>query len=212
MYSDEYSSVDDSDMYFFIISPYYLAHPIEILQTWQGGMSFHGGVIGVIIAMFLFAHYHKKSFLTIADHITSILPIGLWLGRMGNYLNQELLGFANYTGPLSVEKNGISYFPSPLLETSLEWVALFMILFFLMRKNMFPGKIATSFLIWYWIFRFCIEFVRTPDVGLGYLTFGLTMGQILSLPMIVIGISLYFYLKNLNFSKIEKAEKKSQGA
>ncbi|OIP53623.1 prolipoprotein diacylglyceryl transferase [Candidatus Gracilibacteria bacterium CG2_30_37_12] len=178
--------------------PYYLTHPIEIVQTWQGGMSFHGGVIGVIIAMFLFHQIHQKSFLMITDHITSILPIGLGLGRIGNYLNQELLGFAYYTGPFAVVKDGVPYFPSPLLEAILEGVALFIILFFLMKKNMFPGKIATSFLVGYGVFRFCIEFVRTPDVGLGYLTFGLTMGQILSLPMIIIGISLYFFFQKIS--------------
>lgn len=182
--------------------PYYISHPVEIIQTWHGGMSFHGGVIGVIVAMFLFSYFHKKSFLVVADHITSILPIGLWLGRIGNYLNWELLGFTNYTGPFAVMKNGVSYFPSPLLEATLEGVFLFGILHILMRKNMFPGKIATSFLIWYWIFRFCIEFVRTPDVGLGYLTFGLTMGQILSIPMIIIGISLYFSLRKISKKQI----------
>lgn len=117
---------------------YYLSHPVEILQTWHGGMSFHGGVIGVIIAMIFFSKMHRKSFLIIADSVTSILPIGLGLGRIGNYLNGELLGFANYTGPFSVEKNGVSYFPSPLLEAVLEGVVLFIILNFLLRKNMFP--------------------------------------------------------------------------
>ncbi|MDD5197641.1 MAG: prolipoprotein diacylglyceryl transferase [Candidatus Gracilibacteria bacterium] len=175
--------------------PYYLAHFVEILYTWQGGMSFHGGVIGVILAMIFFARMHRKSFLIIADSVTSILPIGLGLGRIGNYLNGELLGFANYIGPFAVEKNGVSYFPSPLLEATLEGVVLFGILFLLRQKNIFSGKIASSFLIWYGIFRFCIEFVRTPDVGLGYLAFGLTMGQILSIPMIFIGTALYFYFK-----------------
>ncbi|NDK19233.1 prolipoprotein diacylglyceryl transferase [Candidatus Gracilibacteria bacterium] len=175
--------------------PFYLANPLEIIQTWHGGMSFHGGVIGVIIAMILFSQINRKPFLIIADHITSVLPIGLGLGRIGNYLNGELLGFANYTGPLAVIKNGVSYFPSPLLEATLEGVVLFMILFFLRQKNIFPGKIAASFLFWYGIFRFSVEFVRIPDVGLGYLTFGLTMGQILSIPMIIIGTILYFFFK-----------------
>lgn len=175
--------------------PYYLAHPIEVLYTWQGGMSFHGGVIGVIVAMFLFARMHRKSFLIIADNITSILPIGLGLGRIGNYLNGELLGFSPYIGPLAVVKNGVSHFPSPLLEATLEGVVLFLILYFLRQRDIFPGKIATSFLVWYGIFRFCVEFVRTPDLGLGYPAFGLTLGQILSIPMIVIGIILYYFFK-----------------
>lgn len=99
---------------------YYLAHPVEILYTWQGGMSFHGGVIGVILAMLLFTRVHWKSFLVIADSVTSILPIGLGLGRIGNYINKELLGFTPYNGLFAVEKNGLSYFPSPLLEAVLE--------------------------------------------------------------------------------------------
>jgi len=175
--------------------PYYLAHPIEILYTWQGGMSFHGGVIGVIIAMILFARIHRKSFLLIADQVTSILPIGLGLGRIGNYVNGELLGFANYTGPFAVIQNGVSYFPSPLLEAVLEGVILFLILNYLLKKHPFPGKIASSFLLWYGVFRFCIEFVRTPDAGIGYLALGLTMGQILSIPMIMVGGVLYLYFK-----------------
>lgn len=170
-------------------------------------MSFHGGVIGVIIAMFLFARMHKKTFLIIADHITSVLPIGLGLGRIGNYLNKELLGFSPYAGPFAVEKNGISYFPSPLLEATMEGIVLFIILHFLWRKNIFPGKIATSFLIWYGIFRFCIEFVRTPDIGLGYLALGLTMGQLLSIPMIVIGVILYRSFKSSYKKKMLSYEK-----
>lgn len=181
---------------------YYLAHPIEILQTWHGGMSFHGGVIGVIIAMILFAWIHKKTFFSIADSVTSIIPIGLGFGRIGNYINGELLWFSPYTGPLAVVKNGVSYFPSPLLEATLEGVILFGILYFLGKKNVFPGKVATSFLIWYGIFRFTIEFVRTPDIWLGYLTFGLTMGQILSIPMIIIGYFLFLYLGYLDKRKV----------
>lgn len=134
-------------------------------------MSFHGGTIGVIIAMLFFSRMHKKPFLIVADHLTSVLPIGLGLGRIGNYLNKELLGFSPYSGPFAVEKNGISYFPSPLLEAAMEGVVLFIILHILMKKNIFPGKIATSFLVWYGIFRFCIEFVRTPDPAIGYLSF-----------------------------------------
>lgn len=159
-------------------------------------MSFHGGAIGVIIAMLLFSRIHKKSFLVVSDQITSTLPIGLGLGRIGNYLNQELLGFTPYTGPFAIEKNGVSHFPSTLLEATLEGLVLFVILNLLMRRNKFPGKIGTSFLIWYGVFRFSIEFVRTPDAGLGYLTFGLTMGQILSIPMVVIGTILYFYFQS----------------
>ncbi len=179
---------------------YYIANPVEIFYTWHGGMSFHGGVIGVIISMIIFAHIHKMSFLLIADQVTSILPIWLWLGRIGNYINKELLGFSPYTGPWAVIKNGISHFPSPLLEAFFEGGILFVILVFLSKKNTFPGKIWASFLIWYGIFRFTIEYVRIPDAHIGYLFFDLTLWQILSIPMVVIGAVLYVYLKNRSYN------------
>ena len=186
--------------------PYYIAHPIDILKTWQGGMAFHWGVIGAVIAMFLFAKKNKEDLYTIADHVTSVLPIGLWLGRIGNYLNKELLGMA-YNWPLAViAKNGKSYFPSPLLEAFLEGIVLWFILLYIYKNRTIPGQVAGAFLFFYWIFRFLIEFIRTPDIQLWYLAFGwITMGQLLSIPLIFIG--LYFWkirIKNIKIIPISE--------
>lgn len=164
---------------------YFIAHPGEILQMWHGGMSFHGGAVGVIIAMGIYTLRYRKSFLLVADQVTSILPIGLGLGRIGNYLNGELLGFAPYTGPLAIIRNNVSHFPSTLLEAVFEGIILFVILSYIVRHQKYNGQIASHFLLWYGVFRFAIEFVRLPDAGIGYLFGGITMGQLLSIPMIV---------------------------
>ncbi|MDD3144659.1 MAG: prolipoprotein diacylglyceryl transferase [Candidatus Gracilibacteria bacterium] len=176
----------------------YISNPIDIFKVWEGGMSFHGGVIGVIIAMFLFSKKKKISFLTIADQITLVLPIGLGLGRIGNYLNKELLGFSNYNGLFAVYKDGVGYFPSPLLESFLEGIVLFIILNLLYIKGILKkGQIASLFLILYSIFRLFTEiFFRQPDVQIGYIFGYFTMGEILSLPMFIIGLILFIRFRN----------------
>lgn len=172
---------------------YYLSNIIEIIKFWEWGMSFHGGVIGVVVAMFVFARVYKLSFLKIADEITSILPIWLWAGRIWNYLNKELLWF-QYTWPLAVEKWWVYYFPSPLLEAFLEWLVLFIILFFVYRYKKYPGQVAACFLLFYGIFRVWVElFVRTPDESIWYIWGFMTMWSILSIPMILVW--LVFLLK-----------------
>ncbi len=182
---------------FFYDFSYFIAHPIDILKTWQWWMAFHGGVIGVILAMFLFARKYKMNFYSIADHVTSILPIGLWLGRIWNYLNKELL-WMPYNGPLAImAKNGKTYFPSTLLEAIFEWPVLWIILYFFMKYKKTNGQVGWAFLLFYGIIRFCVEFVRTPDIQLGYLLFGwVTMGQILSIPMILVWLYFAFLRKN----------------
>lgn len=171
---------------------YYIENPMKVFAVWNGGMSFHGGMIGVIIAMILFSVMNKKSFYMIADEVTAVLPIGLGLGRIGNYLNKELLG-RPYSGFLAVEKNGLSYFPSPLLEAFLEGIVLWFILLFIRKTKHTDGQVAWAFLFFYGVFRFLVEFIRIPDIQIGYIAFGwVTMGQILSLPMILFGI--YFWL------------------
>ncbi|MCK9272888.1 prolipoprotein diacylglyceryl transferase [Candidatus Gracilibacteria bacterium] len=170
---------------------FYLQNPSEILKFWHGGMSFFGGAIGVILAMIIFARKYKKSFYDIADNVVTILPIGLGLGRVGNYLNKELLGF-EYSGFLAVYKNGIGYFPSPLLEALLEGLVLYFILSFLFKRRKYLGQIGGGFLFFYGIFRFLIEFVRTPDAQIGYIFGWITIAQIMSFPMILVG--LYFGL------------------
>ncbi|PID87390.1 prolipoprotein diacylglyceryl transferase [Candidatus Gracilibacteria bacterium] len=173
---------------------YYIENISEILKIWKGGMSFHGGVIGVIIAMITYSRRKKISFFEIADEVTRILPIGIGAGRFGNYLNKELLG-KEYSGFLSVEKDGISYFPSPLVELILEGIILYIILNYFYKKKHKKGQIASLFLIFYAIFRIIVEiFFRTPDPQIGYLFGFMTMGIILSLPMLIIGIFFYYYL------------------
>lgn len=179
---------------------YFLAHPGEIIKMWRWGMSFHGGAIGVIIAMGIYALRYRKSFLLVADQVTSILPIGLGLGRIGNYLNGELLGFTPYTGPLAIIKNNISHFPSTLLEAVFEGVILFIILSYFIRHQKYSGQIASHFLLWYGVFRFAIEFVRLPDAQIGYLFGGITMGQLLSIPMIVFWVFFLFFFKTRKYA------------
>ena len=115
--------------------------------------------------MLIFSLVHKKDFYLIADEVTAALPIGLGLGRIGNYLNKELLG-RPYNGFLAVEKNGLRYFPSPLLESFLEGIVLFIILTLVRRMSHRDGQVAGAFLFFYGIFRFIVEFIRTPDAQL----------------------------------------------
>ncbi|MGE4443442.1 MAG: prolipoprotein diacylglyceryl transferase [Candidatus Altimarinota bacterium] len=181
----------------------YLANPIDILKVWEGGMSFHGGFLGVVISVILFAKKYKINFWKIIDELAVIVPVGIGLGRIGNYLNKELLGYANYSGLFAVEKNGISYFPSPLLEAFLEGFVLLIMLYFINKNKTFFGQTSAFFLIGYGIFRVIVElFFRTPDAHIGYIFGFLTLGSLLSIPMIIIGIILFFILrKNETLSK-----------
>ncbi len=174
----------------------YLSEPLSILKVWEWWMSFHWWVIWVAITMFLFARNNKINFLKLADQVSLVLPIWLWLGRIWNYLNWELLGYSGYTGLLAVYKNDIGYFPSPLLEALLEWLVLYFILLFFYKKNHSPWQIAALFLILYAVFRLFVEiFFRTPDVHIWYIYWFLTMWQILTIPMLIVWIFLYFRFK-----------------
>ncbi len=173
---------------------YYIENLGQIFRIWEWWMSFHGGVLWVLIAMALFSKRYKISFLMIADEVTAILPIWLGLGRIWNYLNKELLGFHPYTWPLATKINDISYFPSTLVESLLEGLVLFFILNWIYKNKKFNWQIWTLFLIFYSIFRILVEiFFRMPDEHIGYIFWFLTMWEILSLPMLVIWI--YYYLK-----------------
>lgn len=178
---------------------YYLAHPLEILAVNKGGMSFHGGLIGVVIAGAIYAHVYKMPFLSLADLVVCGVPVGLFFGRCANFVNGELWG-APTDGPLGVVFGGAAGMmprhPSQLYEAVLEGLVIFCVLFALSRKR--PprpqGTFLGAFLVLYGIFRFLIEFVREPDVQLGYLWGGwLTMGQVLSAPLIVAGIALLIW-------------------
>lgn len=178
---------------------YYLSHPLEILAFNQGGMSFHGGLVGLLIGGAVAARITRIPFLTLADLGSIAAPIGLFFGRCANFVNGELWG-APTDGPLGVVFGGAAGMmprhPSQLYEAVLEGLVIFCVLFALSRKR--PprpqGAFLGAFLVLYGIFRFLIEFVREPDVQLGYLWGGwLTMGQVLSAPLIVAGIALLIY-------------------
>ena len=177
---------------FFYKPDYYLAHPLEIFYVWQGGMSFHGGFIGVLAAMLWFAHKTGKRWLAITDFIAPLVPPGLAAGRLGNFINAELWGRPSDVPWAMVFPNvdGTPRHPSQLYEFALEGLALFVLLWWFSRRPRALGAVSALFLIGYGMSRFAVEFTREPDSFLGLLALGLTMGQWLSLPMILIGIAL----------------------
>jgi len=178
----------------------YLDNPLEILAVWHGGMSFHGGLIGLLLVALLFSWKNKKSFWKIADLFIVTAPIGLGLGRIGNFINGELYGRAAQV-PWAVifPKGGpVPRHPSQLYESALEGGVLFSILWFMKDKNLPKGALLSIFLFLYGGFRFFLEFFREPDVQLGFVLGPFTMGQVLSTFMIGGGIFLQYYLKKKN--------------
>ena len=170
----------------------YLANPLTILQVWHGGMSFHGGCTGVIIALILFARRRKIPFLALCDIVTAAVPIGLFLGRLGNFVNGELYGRPTDVSWAMVfpDSDGQPRHPSQLYEASLEGIVLFIILFVLMQSESIRrrrGLVTGVFLAGYALARIFAEFFREPDSFLGYFRMGTTMGQWLSLPMLIAG-------------------------
>lgn len=184
----------------FYNAGYYLSHPLEIFYVWEGGMSFHGGLLGVLVALLLYSKKYKFSLLMIADLVVAAVPIGLGFGRFGNFINAELWGRVTdlpwgvvFPGAGSQPRH-----PSQLYEAALEGVVLLIIVYLLHRLKVRPGVVGFSFLLLYGVFRFSVEFVRQPDAHLGFLWGGATMGQLLSLPMIVVGgIGCVYCLKRL---------------
>jgi phosphatidylglycerol:prolipoprotein diacylglycerol transferase len=173
---------------------YYIATPLEIFAVWNGGMSFHGGLLGVIVAASIFSRKEKTPYLRLADDLALIAPVWIFFGRIWNYLNKELLWFP-YNGFFAVETSAGSFFPSPLVEALLEWVVLFCLVqyIFSRKSSYFYGKIAASFLILYAVFRAGIElFIRSPDAHIGYALWALSRGFLLSGVMIFFGVLLYF--------------------
>ena len=180
---------------------YYINNIFDIFKIWEGGMSFHGGLIGIVVASVLFAKKHNQNSFIYMDLVSLVSPIGIFFGRLANFINSELYGIPTEV-PWAVkfiQIDNLSRHPSQLYEAILEGVILFALLLYFRKKNYLekPGLISSLFLIFYSIFRFIIEFVRVPDEQLGYLTFNLTMGQVISLIFILIGITL-FYFKNEN--------------
>ncbi len=179
----------------FYNGPYYLANPQEIFMVWQGGMAFHGGMLGVIGAFYLFCRRHELSFWRVIDLAATATPIGLFFGRLANFVNGELFGRITDSPLGMVFPHGGEYprHPSQLYEAALEGLALFALLFCIARFARAyerPGFLSGVFLAGYGSARFCVEFFREPDTQLGFLAFGLSMGQLLSLPMVALGAYL----------------------
>ena len=172
---------------------YFLSHPLEIFALWQGGMSFHGGFLGVLVAMILYARKTGRPWLALMDFVAPLVPLGLGAGRMGNFINGELWGRATDLpwGMVFPKVDSIARHPSQLYEFALEGIALFLILWLYSRKPRPVGAVSAVFLMSYGIFRFLVEFTREPDSFLGTLALGLSMGQWLSLPMILVGLWLW---------------------
>lgn len=175
---------------------YYLEHPSEILHVWEGGMSFHGGFLGVVLATWLFSKKNHFRFWRVIDVFACATPIGLFLGRCANFINGELYGRASDV-PWAVvfpAGGGIARHPSQLYEAALEGIVLFLVMLYLAwrtRTLAMPRAMSGVFLIGYGLSRICVEFFREPDEQLGYLFGGwLTMGMLLSLPMVMLGMWL----------------------
>lgn len=174
---------------------YYLGHPLEIVATWHGGMSFHGGLIGMVLAGYLYCRAKGLDFWQTADVYTVTAPIGLGLGRLGNFINGELYGRVTHVPWAMVFPAGgpLPRHPSQLYEAAVEGVLLFVILWRLKNKRWPAGTMLSLFLIFYGIFRFGLEFFRQPDPQLGFIISFLTMGQILCSVMVVAGGLLLAY-------------------
>ncbi len=171
----------------------FLTNPLMIFKVWEGGMSFHGGLLGVIVAMALYARRTARGFFQVADFVAPLVPIGLGAGRLGNFINGELWGRVSEAPWAMVFPSGgpLPRHPSQLYEMLLEGGVLFVMLWFYSRQPRPTMAVSGLFLLGYGVFRFAVELVREPDAHLGYLAFGwLTMGQVLSTPLVVLGAVL----------------------
>ena len=182
---------------------YYINNPLDIFKIWQGGMSFHGGLLGIIFVSVIFAKNNKQNPFKYLDIVSLVSPIGIFFGRLSNFINSELYGTVTDL-PWAVKFikiDNLYRHPSQLYEAVFEGIILFMILVYSKKKNFlkFPGMISGIFLIFYSLFRFFIEFVRVPDEQLGYMIFNLTMGQIISLIFFIFGV--YLIITKYEFEK-----------
>ena len=176
---------------------YYAAHPLEIFAVWQGGMSFHGGMLGVIAAMVWFAYSRKRAFWQVADFVAPCVPTGLAAGRVGNFINGELWGrVADPTLPWGMVFRGAGdapRHPSQIYQFLLEGLLLFVLLWWYASSSPKQGRVAAAFLIGYGVLRFIAEFFRQPDAHLGLLSLGMSMGQWLCLPMVLAGALIWLW-------------------
>lgn len=175
--------------------PVFLDNPLTIIKIWQGGMSFHGGMIGVFVALYLFGRKTQKTFFQVSDFIAPMVPIGLGAGRIGNFINGELLGRpADQSLPWAMDfGDHIARHPSQLYQALSEGVLLFVVLWFYSSTSRPRMAVSALFLICYGGFRFVTEFFRTPDIQLGFVAFDwMTKGQELSIPMVVAGVYMLY--------------------
>lgn len=176
---------------------HYLTHPLEVFAVWQGGMSFHGGMLGVMAAMVWFARSRQRPFLQVMDFVAPCVPTGLAAGRVGNFINGELWGrVADPSLPWAMVFRGAGdapRHPSQVYQFLLEGLLLFVVLWVYARRERTQGQVATAFLFGYGVLRFTAEYFREPDAHLGYLALGLSMGQWLCVPMILGGAGLWWW-------------------
>ena len=186
--------------------PYYISHPLQIFAVWEGGMSFHGGALGVIIAGYIFVRRHKLSFGAMADAITPLICVGLGLGRIGNFINGELWGKPTTLpwGMVFPEAGDLPRHPSQLYEMFLEGIVLFIVTYTLLKKIKTPGVVFWIWFALYGLFRFLIEFVREPDrlqvyEDYGYFFGFMSIGQFLSMLMVIVGaIAIFLIYRKAN--------------
>ncbi len=174
-----------------------LDDPLSLFKVWQGGMSFHGGLLGVTIALWFFARRHQKTFFQVADFVAPLVPLGYAAGRIGNFINGELWGRVTDVpwGMVFPQAGELPRHASMLYQAFLEGIAIFVILWFYSNKPRPPMAVSALFLICFGVFRFFNEFFREPDAHLGFIAFGwLTMGQLLSVPLIVAGGLLFWWV------------------
>lgn len=173
---------------------WFVRDPLELVRLWNGGMSFHGGLLGVIIALWWWAWRQQRTFLSVMDFVAPLVPAGLFFGRIGNFINNELWG-APTTLPWGMAEmpGGVLRHPSQLYEAVFEGLVLFVLVWIYSVRPRPAGRVAGLFALGYGIARFGVEFVRLPDAHIGYLAFGwLTMGQVLTLPLLVAGAWLFW--------------------
>lgn len=186
---------------------YYLDHPAEIFMLWHGGMSFHGGFLGVLVALWIFAHRRGLNPWKLLDLAACVTPIGLLLGRLANFVNGELYGRVTDVpwGVVFPMGGPVARHPSQLYEAATEGVIMLLVFYWVQRYSKilsYPGMNSGLFLVMYGGFRFMVEFMREPDSFLGFVASWLTMGQVLCLPMIIAGFILIHYAKKHAFTKV----------